>query len=74
MYAIRSYYGDLEQMVRSGRMREDFYYRINTVPILMPPLQDRKEDLPLLIDYFVNTFADGTHRDITLPTDSYNFV
>jgi len=62
---------DLEQMVRSGRMREDFYYRINTVPILMPPLQNRKEDLPLLIDYFVNAFADGTNQDITLPPDIY---
>lgn len=62
---------DLEQMVRTGRMREDFYYRINTVPILMPPLQDRKEDLPLLIDYFVSAFADGTNQDITLPPDIY---
>ena len=62
---------DLEQMVRSGRMREDFYYRINTVPILMPPLQERKEDLPLLIDHFVSAFSEGTHQEITLPPDIY---
>lgn len=65
---------DLEQMVRSGRMREDFYYRINTVPILMPPLQERKEDLPLLIDYFVSAFAEGKEQDVSLPPDFYQML
>jgi PAS domain S-box-containing protein len=62
---------DLAQMVRSGRMREDFYYRINTVPIMMPPLQHRKEDLPLLIDHFVSTFSDEHNREVELPSDIY---
>lgn len=62
---------NLELMVQSGKMREDFYYRINTVPILMPPLQDRKEDLPLLIDHFISTVADVTNQDISLPPDIY---
>ena len=62
---------DLEQLVRSGGMREDFYYRINTVPILMPPLQNRKEDLPLLIDHFVNACADNNKQAAPLPPEIY---
>ena len=59
---------DLAQMVASGRMREDFYYRINTVPILMPPLRDRLDDLPLLVDHFMRLFGDET--DLKEPVSS----
>jgi PAS domain S-box-containing protein len=62
---------DLEQMVRSGQMREDFYYRINTVPIFMPPLRERKEDLPLLIDHFVSLYAKETDGPVELPSEVY---
>ena len=51
---------NLVRMVASGCMREDFYYRISTVPILMPPLRDRLDDLPLLVDHFMQLFADET--------------
>ena len=47
----------LPDMVRIGAMRKDFYYRINIIPIDLPPLRDRKEDLTLLIDYFIEKFA-----------------
>ncbi|MFV0436417.1 MAG: sigma-54 interaction domain-containing protein [Desulfopila sp.] len=57
---------DLSQLVRSGSMREDFYYRINTVPILMPPLRERLEDLPLLIDHFLQLFARETSEEVQL--------
>lgn len=43
---------DLEQEIEEGRFREDFYYRISTITIHIPPLRSRREDLPLLIDYF----------------------
>jgi two-component system response regulator AtoC len=44
---------DLEQLVSEGRMREDFYYRVNVVPIRLPPLRDRIEDIPLLVGEFL---------------------
>jgi transcriptional regulator with PAS, ATPase and Fis domain len=43
---------NLEQEIEEGRFREDFYYRISTITVEIPPLRKRKEDLPLLIDYF----------------------
>ena len=56
---------DLEQAMRDGRFREDFYYRLNVVTIQIPPLRDRREDIPLLLDHFLRKFAEKNRRDVT---------
>jgi two-component system response regulator AtoC len=47
---------DLEKAVKDGRFREDLFYRINVIPIKMPPLRDRPEDIPQLIDFFLQRY------------------
>ncbi len=57
---------DLHEQVKQGGMREDFYYRIHILPIYLPPLRDRKEDIPLLVDHFLNKYQTTTkHRPLT---------
>ncbi|MBN2199246.1 MAG: sigma-54-dependent Fis family transcriptional regulator [Candidatus Aminicenantes bacterium] len=56
---------DLEDLVRKGRFREDLYYRLNVVPIRLPALRDRKEDLPLLADHFLRKYGRRSHRNVT---------
>lgn len=48
---------DLEKMVKEGAFREDLYYRLKVVPIILPPLRERKEDIPLLADYFIEKYS-----------------
>ncbi len=55
---------DLTKAVREGRFREDLFYRLNILPIMIPPLRERKEDIPLLIKNFIAKFNDEYGRHI----------
>ncbi len=57
---------DLKQMADDGTFREDLFYRISVIPINLPPLRDRREDIVELIDHFVKKFCDQTGRDLTI--------
>jgi DNA-binding NtrC family response regulator len=55
---------DLETMVKDGRFREDLYYRLNILPITIPPLRNRRDDIPTLVDFFIAKHSIGSHRPI----------
>lgn len=52
---------NLEDLVHTGRFREDLYYRINVIPITLPALRERAEDIPLLLNHFLRQYADSNH-------------
>ncbi len=55
---------DVRQMVAEGRFQEDLFYRLNVIPIVLPPLRDRREDIPALVDHFVRKHAQRTGRRV----------
>src|SRR5262249_27038211 len=54
---------DLREMVSQGQFREDLFYRINVIHLVVPPLRERREDIPALIDHFLNSFINASARN-----------
>jgi len=55
---------DLRQMVREGKFREDLFYRLNVITIDLPPLRQRKEDIPLLVEHFLHKYSQENEREL----------
>ena len=66
---------DLSQMVAQGHFRSDLYFRLNVFPIRIPPLRERKADIPLLVRYFVSKYARQMQKRIdTIPAKAMDFL
>jgi two-component system response regulator AtoC len=55
---------DLAKEVNEGRFREDLFYRLNVLPIHIPPLRERKEDVPLLINHFISKYSQSMNKNV----------
>ena len=62
---ITATHRDLEESIKKGLFREDLYYRLNVISIILPPLKERREDIPLLIDHFLKKYSKENQKSIS---------
>jgi DNA-binding NtrC family response regulator len=65
---------NLQEMVRNGKFREDLYYRLNVISISVPPLRDRKEDIPTFATYFLKKYSAKIGNKLTLPEETIQYL
>ena len=66
---------DLEEQIKQGRFREDFFYRLNIIPLKIPPLRDRREDIPLMVNRFVEKFAaESGKKEMTVSNEAMELL
>ena len=65
---------NLEDLVSKGKFREDLFYRLNVVPIFMPALRERKEDIPLLLEFFLRHFNEENKKNISISPDALRIL
>jgi DNA-binding NtrC family response regulator len=67
---ITATHRNLEDAIKEGRFREDLYYRLNIIPIVIPPLRDRKSDIPLLVQHFLNKCNENQDQQAKVISDA----
>jgi Nif-specific regulatory protein len=65
---------DLEAAIGRGTFREDLFYRLNVVPIILPPVRSRREDIPLLIEYFLKKFNKENSKNVGISADAMEYL
>jgi Nif-specific regulatory protein len=65
---------DLSEEIKKGNFREDLFWRLNVIPIYIPPLRERKEDIPLLIDYYLKSFCGIYKKNVSIDEDALKLL
>ena len=65
---------DLESMVKEGKFREDLFWRLNVVPIFLPPLRDRREDIPVLVSHFLDHFNKEYNKNVSIDGEALRLL
>lgn len=65
---------NLEELVSEGKFREDIYYRLNVVPLFLPSLRERKEDVPLLVEYFMKKYNQENQKSVTIGPEVLDLI